>query len=339
MLFINTNQEVLSSGSLCMDECKILESQKPHIDIDCSVKDFSDVSSDFSEGGHVGMLLDMINAFASAITDVHGNVVEPADITLYSSCRKQKISFHLVYAEGRMPRSLCKVIAERTCSKVDSCNAKFIDMMIYTEKHNFRMYGSCKFSHDHTAVDNSSVKRKVCYKALFDQRKILCLPVERSTDLILDSLITLRTSNELQYVQGMIPSVPPHATRTSRSPTSSRAKGDFYTINAATNLYSLIEKAAVAVCGGLFKVRDARVPCNKYIMYNVDRKDKGMCQQCKVIHTRDNASCSLKKVDTTIAEIYILSIGCYRFRPPPKQHKFRVVHTLIHQQGMWTIKK
>ena len=284
------------------------------------------------------MLLDMINSFASAITDVHCNDVQAADITLYSSCRNQKVSFHLTYSEGRMPRNLCKIIAERTCSKVKSCYSKHVDMMIYTEKHNFRMYGSCKFSHDQTAVDISSVKRKVCLISLLEENKDICLPVERSKDLILESLITLSTSDELAYDKAVITSaVPPAVVRCRRSSVVAR-NGDFFTMNASTNLYSLIENAAVQVCGGEFKVRDLHVPCNKYILYNVDRKAKGMCVQCKAVHTRDNASCSLKLVDTSIAVIYTLSIACYRFRPPPRVHKYKVVHTIINHQGTWIIK-
>ena len=115
---------------MCVDETKLSEMQKPHLDIDCVKQHSKDVSDDFSTGGHVDMLLTILSAFVSAITQVHGNEVVQSDILIYSSCRHDKISYHLIYPVGRFPRLLCLEICKLTCDKLSRAYCSYVDSAI-----------------------------------------------------------------------------------------------------------------------------------------------------------------------------------------------------------------
>ena len=115
--------------------------------------------------------------------------------------------------------------------------------------------------------------------------------------------------------------------------------GDFFLDNQNTNLYSIIEKAAQTVCGGEFKVRDVpdTYPNDMYYHYNVDRKKPGDCQQCHKEHTREHCTSSLKSAKSKIADIYTVSISCFRYKPKAKGHKYRKVFTIIKIGNIWNI--
>ena len=237
----------------------------------------------------------------------------------------------------------------------------YIDMGVYTEKHNLRMYGSCKRAHvihipaeqyelgnrfqtGRCHVKTKSMKLKISTDDLIAHRRVVLRPLDMSPELIEESLITDSSSPQLVFDSVHFPEVmtrlqarPARYSMNSSQP-ESKATGDFYADNVKSNLYNIIEKAAEQLCGGIFKVRVERVPSLNYVMYNVDRKQKGMCKQCRTTHDCDNASCSLKRVDTAIAEIYKLSISCYRFRPTASMHKYKQVYTIIKIRGVWKIK-
>ena len=288
--FIEENAQTLDDGKVCLDEVCLQDLQKAKIDIDCDKSKFSAVSDDFREGGHVQMLEAVINAFSLALTSAHGSNVSPYDIVIYSSSRREKISCHLIYPEGRFPLYVCKLIAERTCSQLCRAFASFIDMQIYTKKHCFRLYGSCKFT---PPVDLSSMKKKVSTTDLLDNDKIVSFPVDRTEQFsLLESLVTLRTSPALTFDADKF--ALPYGTRPRRTRCATSSQSAEQTSSSAfyssTNLYQTVEKAASRVCGGDFLVRDGYVTCHKYVLYNVDWTSKGNCTQCKTVHDRDNAS-------------------------------------------------
>ena len=169
------------------------------------------------------------------------------------------------------------------------------------------------------------------------------IPVDMSSDLVLESLITEHKAPELTYDKKQfgltLTAAVSRPTRTSsqKKPCVDES-GEFLRNNIKTNLFTIIEAAAAEVCGGMFKVRPEAVQSNKYMFYNVDRKSPGECRLCKATHHRDNASCSLKKIDTSIAEIYTLNISCYRYRPRKSAHRFKHVHTIIKYKNTWKIK-
>ena len=355
-LFINTNTSDLSKGLSTIDECKMSDLQKPHLDIEADKQLFQDVSADFCTGSHVDMLLTTITSFVAAITKVHGHPVLQSDLAIYSSCRDGKISFHVVYPVGRFPTKLVYRIAELTKNALVK---SYVDMNIYTDKHQLRMYGSCKWNRNNpdsdekdkrctaasVVADKNSMKYKINTAELLDNSRIVPLPLDMSASLVMESWITDSNSPSLVFVT---PDIPPQlATRApararscvTPSPRhSSRSTGNFYKDNAKTNLYDIIKKAAEFLCGGTFLVREEEVPCSKYVMYYVDRTLKGPCRQCHVTHDRDNAQCSLLRVDTAIAEIYKLSITCHRFKPPISIHKWKQVYTIMKVRGAWKIK-
>lgn len=130
----------------------------------------------------------------------------------------------------------------------------------------------------------------------------------------------------------------PKRTRCTSSTTAKDPTTSFYSANKDTNLCDLITKAASHVCGGDFILRDSLIPCKKYILYNINCMSKGNRNLCQTVHERDNASCSLQRVDTQIAVLYTLSISCYRYKPPPRCHKYKKVFTIMKNNGKWTIK-
>ena len=132
--FIHTNAQSLDDGKVCLDEVCLQDMQKPKLDIDCHKSSFSSVSEDFAEGGHVTMLLAVITAFSSVLTSATGRDVSANDLVCYSSCRKNKISFHLLYPEGHLPLYVCKQLAERTCSRLCKAFASYVNLQIYTKK-------------------------------------------------------------------------------------------------------------------------------------------------------------------------------------------------------------
>ena len=228
----------------------------------------------------------------------------------------------------------------------------YFDMQIYTKNHCFRVWSSCKFSKEKKAgmnlVDVQSMKKLIDLQELFNNDRVITIPVDRSApdyeERVMQSLISFPTYRPLTYdrtsysdpVKQHQPRARCHQATTSRTDSQ---QGDFYTTNHSSNLYSILEKAASVDCGGTFKVRDVPVPSNsKYIRYNVDRKSKGRCTECKVEHDRDNCCASLLNANSEVAQIYSLSISCYRYTPRKKGHKYRKVYTLIKVGNNWNIK-
>ena len=158
--FLLTNIKDLEEGKVCMDEVCLHNMQKPKIDIDCKKSAFSNVSDDFTEGGHVLMLLSIISNFCNSLSIALDRKVDHEELLCYSSCRNNKLSFHLVFPEGRLPLYVCKMLAERTCANLCAAYRSFVDLQIYTKKHCFRMYGSCKFIYP---VELATMKKKSLY--------------------------------------------------------------------------------------------------------------------------------------------------------------------------------
>ena len=108
---------------------------------------------------------------------------------------------------------------------------------------------------------------------------------------------------------------------------------NFYLRNENTNLNELLIAAATRICGGEFTVRGG-VPSPKYLKYNLNRITSGKCTQCRSIHERDNASCSLEKLKENI---YCVKVGCYRFKPSKKCHCFKKAFNIILNGGKWSV--
>ena len=93
-------KEDLGKSLISLDEVCVNDVQKPKIDFDATADQFQDVASNFSTGSHVRVLHCLRNMMAVviakmfAIDDVKKEVLPR--INVYSSCRNNKVSFHLV---------------------------------------------------------------------------------------------------------------------------------------------------------------------------------------------------------------------------------------------------
>ena len=295
MVFMNHNKLALDTGMVCIDETCVHELQKARIDFDCEKKDCVDISDDFTEGSHVAMITSVAEKFAEAISNVHGHIVSARNLLIFSSCRKEKISFHFVYPEGKFPRNIVEIIERMTSDACPENVRGKLDLQIYTKNHCFRLFSSCKFSKDKSkdvcTVDTSSMKKMVSISDLFGNKKVLTLEVDRCgadfQDRLLESMICTATSPALLYDDKYSVADPrPLRNAISSSLTTGNDHATFFSENRNNNLYSIIEKAASTVCGGEFTARDYFVTSTniKYMHYNVDRKTSGMCSQCKTEH-------------------------------------------------------
>ena len=182
-------QSELSRYLISLDEVCISDVQKPKIDFDAKRSDFNTVSADFSTGDHVTVLSKLRKTFALSIAkkyDMSLSNLLPY-VKIYSSCRKDKVRFHLVSKSIAATRSDCKKLAHEAAlalEKVVPGYSKFIDTQVYSTKQSFRVLGSCKFNE----LQTSDVVKTEC--KLVGSELVNCLTDEYDHEPLLQSLVT-----------------------------------------------------------------------------------------------------------------------------------------------------
>ena len=354
-LFLDINSSAIDDGTCTLDEVCVHGQQKVRLDIDGSVNDFEGVSSDFTQGTHVAMIVAVCEALCAAISKVSQWKVTHDELAIYTTCRGEKLSVHVVHQSGTFPRFLVQRVAEECKLLCPSYCRKYLDMGIYTEKHCFRIWSSCKFRKSGKEwVDKASVKRKVNLEELFGNNKLVAYTYDRAGDDYVDqfiaSLISCRQFPRLVYDEVIYqrPSSQNLRTKARISPPSHLApvlgatifaisKEQFHSTYCRTNILEVLADAATSVCGGKFAAREAEPHIHwKYIQYPMKRLGPGECKQCHRVHDNEGCTCSLINCKSKVATLYTLSVSCRRFVPKQKGRQYMKFCDIMIVDKTWT---
>ena len=131
----------------------------------------------------------LVKIFATVVTVKYGKE-EKEILQLYSSCRNEKTSFHLVCSGMAVSLQDCRSIALDTAAllhRVSPQYGKCIDQQVYSPKQCFRLLGSCKF----TEMNTQNVKRLYCTMTLLGQKRLQPVNVDPGDhESLLQSLIS-----------------------------------------------------------------------------------------------------------------------------------------------------
>ena len=293
--------------SLCaMDEVCISYAQKPKIDFDGKRCDFAGVSDDYSTGDHVQAIKDVLKCFAFAISSLYKIDAKEVKrgINVYSSCRNDKISFHLICTTLCCSLEDCRTIALKTCHiirqycKKDYSNS--IDQQVYRPKQCFRVLGSCKFNEMSLRLPVKTQCRIVDNKLVPTQNDD-----ESEQEPLLQSLVSwvddlpYRTKDLEDLILGKYARekenrVLVHQILNPPQSSSTTPSGSLF---ATESLSSLLQSEAQVLYNAQFVCRTVpHVDFRADALVYLDRKSKGFCVQCKVEHERENIKAILNYV-------------------------------------------
>ena len=362
--------EKLKSGLIAMDESLVSRVQKPKLDFDAKADEFKDVSEDFSTGSHIKVIRDVIKCFSYAIgvmfkLDSTRTVLPGIDV--YSACRNNKISFHLVYPMLCCSLEDCMEIASRTAIILDGWRtdvnlSRYIDLGVYSPKQGFRVMGSCKFLEMNNPDPDPEqqvvtvVKKHVL---IVDKKKLVQVECEDKEEQLLKSLIAWvddipfmnegvkypmtgeksRKAANRSYRASLAQkdsSLVPHASTSSSSSSSS------------SSLQILLEHIARKMYNANLKCRTNPSVTGGNSSIFLDRKTKGFCVQCKREHETENVQAyividtdpvttrnSKAKPPTQNVMRYKLSFLCLRYRKN-SSYKFKPAGTITLRDGKWS---
>ena len=296
----------LQRSLIAFDEVCISGVQKPKIDFDARREHFEKVSQDYTTGGHVDVLRRLVKAFSISIALRYGIQDVAKSITpnvfIYSSCRREKVSFHLVCTSVCCTLTDCYRLCCETCTLLDKFGtgdySRFVDKQVYSPKQCFRLLGSCKFNELKRQESPGQTKtRCTIYDKTRLAKVVSCSDYDQEP--LLKSLVSWVDDITFAVKNVRFPLSGSRARRTANAaslsvispPDASAAAAVVGDQGVGSSLRSVLLKAARSLYNSDFDVREPlpsiRLEDANHQVY-LDRKSKGFCRQCKVDHDREN---------------------------------------------------